>query len=95
MSMHYDGQQFTNISATTAPFQLQGGLYGIDYIGTWGGGSVTLEKLAGDGSTYIVALTAFTANGVSMGYLPSGTYKFVVATATGVYLQLERIFLGD
>jgi hypothetical protein len=86
-----DGYFAENIAATTAAFPLMGGLYGIDYIATWGGGSVTLQKLAGDGSTYVTAATAFAANGYVTVDLPSGTYKLVVATATGAYVNVRRI----
>ena len=48
-----DSYLASNISADTQPFPLGGGLYGIDYIATWSAGSVTLERLSGDGSTYV------------------------------------------
>ena len=86
-----DSQIFSNISATTATFQLSGGLYGIDYLATWGGGSVTLEKLGPDGSTYLPAAVAATANGSIAVYLTACTYKFVIATASAVYLSIQRI----
>ena len=63
MSRALDGQSFSNISATTAAFNLDGGQYGVNYIATWGGGSVTLEQLAADGSTYVPVVAGFTANG--------------------------------
>jgi hypothetical protein len=58
---------------------------------TWGGGSVTLQKLSADGSTYVTAATAFAADGYTTANLASGTYKLAVATATGVYVAIERI----
>jgi hypothetical protein len=86
-----DGYHASNIAATTAAFPLMGGLYGVDAMATWGGGSVTLQKLAGDGSTYVTAATAFAANGYVTVDLPAGNYKLVVATASGVYVNLRRI----
>lgn len=86
-----DGTVFSNISATTSAFALKGGLYGIDVVATFGGGSVTLQRLAADGSTYVTALTAFTAAGYSTAYLPAGTYKVAVATASAVYVAINRI----
>lgn len=86
-----DGYFAQNISATTAAFHLDGGKYGIDYIATWGGGSVTLQKMGADGSTYVTAATAFSANGYVTVDLPSGTYKLAVATATAVYVDIRRI----
>ena len=49
--------QFSNISATTAAFELRGGVYTIDALFT-GAGSVTLQRLGPDGSTYLTAATA-------------------------------------
>ena len=86
-----DGQLFSNISATTATFDLIGGEYGISYVATWGGGSVTFQKLAADGTTYVTAVTAFSANGYSTVKVPRGTYRFLVATASAIYLGLDRI----
>lgn len=86
-----DGAAFPNISATTAAFGLAGGKYGVTYIATWGGGSVTLQIEAGDGSTFVTAATAFAANGYATVDLPPGQYKFAVATATGVYVNITRI----
>lgn len=86
-----DGTSFKNITSTPATFTLDGGVYGVDFIATWGGGSVTLNKLAADGSTFVAALPAFTANGTMLAELPRGSYQFAVATATAVYLCISRI----
>lgn len=81
---------FSNISATTANFNLRGGTYGIDVVAT-GAGTVTLQKLAGDGS-FVTALTAFsTTAGYASVNVPSGTYRFAIATFTGVFIQLASI----
>ena len=86
-----DGYWASNISANTAAFVLRGGLYGVDVVAT-GTGTVTLEKLAGDGTTYVTALAAFSTNGAyATVYLPPGTYKLAVATFTAVYAQVQRI----
>jgi len=86
-----DSYTALNISATTAPFQLDGGRYGIVASATWGGGSVTLEMLAPDNTTYVVAATAITANGTALVDLPAGTYKLVVATATALFVSISRV----
>lgn len=81
-----------NIAVTPAAFVLQGGVYCLDAIATWGGGSLTLTRLGPDGSTYMTAATALTADGSSGAIaLPPGTYKFTIATATAVYASLTRI----
>lgn len=82
----------TNKSATTGPFNLMGGQYGVTAIGTWGGGNAALQKLAADGSTYVTCLTAFTVNGYASVYLPPGQYQLAITTATGVYVDIVAIF---
>lgn len=70
--------KFTNISATTAAFGLTGGSYGVTVMGSTFG-SVTLQIQAQDGSTFITAATAITANGVAILTLPEGVYKIAIA----------------
>jgi len=84
-------QVFSNISATTAAFTLRGGQYAVTVKATWGGGSVTLQRLAADGTTHVTCLTAFTADGYATVNLPSRPYKFAVATATGVYVDIVSV----
>lgn len=85
-------QSFSNISATPASFALRGGQYGVTAHATWGGGSATLQRLATDGASYVTVLTAFTADGYASAYLPSGTYRLLIATATAVYVDVVSIF---
>jgi len=91
MSNKIENIQFTNISANTAPFTLRGGNYGITVSATFGGGSVTLQRLATDGTTYVTCVTAFTAAGYASANLPSGTYRLTIATATAVYADVVSI----
>jgi hypothetical protein len=87
-----DSYKAANIAATTAAFTLEGGVYCLDAIATWGGGSLTLTRLGPDGSTYLTAATALTADGTSGAIsLPGGTYKLTIATATALYASLVRI----
>jgi len=67
----------SNSDATSAPFKLLGGWYQIDVIGATFG-TVTLQKLGPDGSTYITAATAFSASGSAPVQLGYGTYKFTL-----------------
>lgn len=83
--------QFSNISATTAAFTLAGGLYGVTAKATWGVGSVTLQRLAADATTYVTVLTAFSADGYASVSLPRGSYRFLVATATAIYIDIAAI----
>jgi hypothetical protein len=87
-------KSYANISADTANFTLRGGLYGVSINATWGGGSVTLQRLSNDGSTYITVLTAFTATGYATVSLPPGTYKLDVVTATAVYVEIIQVASG-
>ncbi len=83
---------FSNISATTTSFYLIAGRYAITYRSTsWGGGSVTLQQLAQDLVTFIPAAVAITADGTGLVEIPTGYYKFAVATATGVYLAMSKV----
>lgn len=87
-----DGVTFSNISATTAAFPLQGGLYQFSAVATWNSsGTVTLQQLGPDGSTYLSVSAALSANGGVTVYLPPGQYQVAVATATVVYAGVARI----
>jgi len=88
-----DGKSFSNIGANTAAFQLGGGLYAVDVVATFGGGSVKLQKLAGDGSTFlsVSSATDFTAAGYATVQLPAGSYRLTIATASAVYAEVDRI----
>lgn len=84
---------FRNISATTAAFELKGGAYTLDLVAT-GSGTVTLQRLGPDGSTYITAdpAAALTANGTTGAMaLPQGLYRVNIATFTAVYVNITRV----
>lgn len=83
-----ENTSFSNISATPASFTLRGGNYGVTVKATWGGGSVTLQRLSPDATTYVTVMTAFTADGYANGNLPGGTYRLLVATATAIYVDV-------
>ncbi len=87
----HDAQTFADIDADTINFYLIGGRYGITATATWGGGSVTFEVLAADGTTWLTAATALTADGTALVDLPPGQYRFAVATATAVYLNISAV----
>jgi|HubBroStandDraft_2_1064218.scaffolds.fasta_scaffold268732_2 hypothetical protein len=69
---------FSNISATTASFPLKGGKYMLACIASTYG-TVTLQALGPDGSTYLTAATAFSVNGTETADLAQGQYRFAVA----------------
>lgn len=88
-----EGKTFSNIAASTSTFPLNGGKYGAEATATFGGGSVKLQKLLGDGSTFqsVASATDFTAAGYAVIDLPPGQYRFTIATATAVYCALTRV----
>jgi hypothetical protein len=92
MARAKDGKSFANIgTGSTAQFYLNGGLYGIDYVGT-GTGTATLQKLGGDGETWVTAATAFSATtGYETAYLSAGWYRVTIATFTANYINIARI----
>lgn len=69
---------YSNISATTAAFQLSAGKYALDTLFT-GTGSVTLQVLGGDGSTYIDVQAVSTSGTHAALDLAAGTYKLAIA----------------
>jgi hypothetical protein len=81
-----------NISATPTPFKLPAGLFELTvHAGTWGGGGVTLQRLAADGSTFATAFKAFSADGSATAYVPSGAYQLTIDTAADVSADLAFI----
>lgn len=92
MATAVDGKGFSNISASTAAFALKGGAYGVSVVGA-NFGTVKLQRLALDGSTYVSlsADTDFAANGGIIVVLPPGTYRFTIASATAVYAEVQGI----
>lgn len=93
MSNGRDSISFSNISATTAAFKLDGGKYAVAAIATFGGGSVKLQRLGPDASTYqsVASASDFTAAGYTALDLPPGQYRFTIATATAVYAEVTSI----
>src|SRR5579871_6269546 len=79
--------------ANVGPFEVKGGLYLATVVATWNAGSVKLQKLAPDGSTYLSlgSDTDFAANGVTTVYLNPGQYRWTIASATGVSAELSRV----
>ncbi len=67
-----------NSSADSAVFRLLGGWYAFDVKAT-GFGTVTLEKLMPDGTTYAICATAIAADGSVTLQLSAGSYKLVLA----------------
>lgn len=86
-----DGVTWSVINATPAVFRLEGGEYAFGATATFGGGSLVIQKLHADGSTYLSVHTALTAEGFITFKAPAGTYRLLIATATAVTAFIERI----
>jgi hypothetical protein len=85
-----DGFTFKNIGATTAPFQLVGGIYQVTAVG-FTGGTAQLCELGPDGATWLGVRNAFSANGGDTLYLPQGTYQWQIASEASVSLGIYRV----
>jgi hypothetical protein len=72
-----DGNIQLNISATSPSFQLSGGRYYAKVAGS-SFGTVTLQALADDATTWLTAATAFSANGAVGLDLGPGTYRWAL-----------------
>jgi hypothetical protein len=86
--------KFEDDDSTPASFILRGGLYAITITATWGGGSVTLQRLAADGTTYITVMDAFSDDAFETISLPPGTYRLLMATASAMYADITSITFG-
>lgn len=90
---YHDGMSFTGAASTDAlTFGLLGGNYAFSFAAaSWGGGSIVLNQLQFDGSTYVAATDTYTANGSVVLALPPGRFKIVITTTTGVMGSVSRI----
>ena len=77
----------SNASATQTGVLWTGGPGTFSAEATWGGGTVTLQTLSGNGTWIAVGSdTTLTANGIAGFILPKGAQiRALIATATAVY----------
>lgn len=84
----------SNASADSAVFTADfGGRYLMLGSATWAGGSVKIQILGPDGSTYLdVPSASLSANGAATIYLPDNAVIKAVRTGspTSIYLSLRR-----
>jgi hypothetical protein len=80
-----------NASATGSAKLYKGGPSTFSATATFGGGTVKLQVLLPDGSTWVdVAGGSLTAAGMTaVLWLPQGQYRANIATATAVYAYLN------
>jgi len=80
---------FSNISATTAAFALRGGKYAFTVNGT-GFGTVRLETLGGDGTTWVTVSSQAANASVSVDLYP-GQFRIGITTTTAVFVIVGRV----
>ena len=87
-----DGISFEDQSADIGPFQLLGGKYLLAATASWNAGSLALQALMPDASSY-VAITngSLSADGTLSLDLPAGSYRLAVTSATAAQGSLSRI----
>lgn len=80
----------SNLSATGSAVKVKSGIYVFQATATFGGGTVKLQSLLSDGTTWVdVAGASLTAAGQTVGlYLPAGQYRANIATASAVYAYI-------
>lgn len=93
MTTAVDGKTFSNIAANTAQFYLKGGYYVVASVFS-GAGSVELQGLGPDGTTFVSMPTPLklttTATSVG-GYAPPGQYRFTITTVTAVFCNVSGV----
>jgi hypothetical protein len=87
---------FQSLAANSNTFLLKGGKYAVAAVATFGGGSVKLQVLGPDLSTFlsVAGATDFSAAGFATVDLPPGQYRFTIATATAVYASVIPVPLS-
>ena len=80
------------VNATPADFNLDAGDYGLNVSASIFG-TVTLQQLQPDGTTYLPVSSAIAANGYVVLQLPAGQYRLLMAgvnTLTGEIALISR-----
>jgi len=87
----------TNETATTDWASPPGeGQFIVTVVATWGGGTVTLQVQALDGSAVDIPDTASTADNSFRVFLSAkDRIKVKIATSTAVYVDIKHISWGD
>lgn len=84
-------------AGNSSEFIVAGGRYVLSGASaSWGGGSLDVEQLQSDATTWVVVSPLFgashiTANGTVYYDLPPGTYRFTLTTTTAATAALERV----
>jgi hypothetical protein len=102
--MYQEGFTFSDFATDQAFTLTLGGRYLWSAKATWGGGSLALQALGPDGSTYldVYALESgtaektatLTADGAALIDLAPGSYRLHPATATAISASIVRVPLA-
>ncbi len=82
----------SNVAAgNSISFALPGGRYGVSMVAT-GSGTAGLQRLGGDGTTYVPVHAPFSSTGAYIAVdLPPGTYRFTTDTFTNAFWEVAGI----
>lgn len=84
--------QFQLGASDSPTFQLLGGRYAIQVVGTFAGGSIDFKVLGPDGATFLSCLLSpFVSNDVSLVDLPPGTFKFTITNVTNAFASIYPV----
>jgi hypothetical protein len=100
-----ESNSYTSATAVnSAPFTLLGGMYLVAVVAS-GFGTVKLQCLGPDGSTYLdimapfnnagtevdLVISTFAANGAKLLPLSPGSYRWTLGSVTNVFAELSRV----
>lgn len=85
----------TLVTSTSSQFQLGGGKYLFSAVGTWNGGTATLQRIGPDGLTLINAATGLTTNGSNVNDLPPGMYQVTITGSTTAAISWEVVRINE
>lgn len=95
MSGATSGYIASNFNSRVGPFRLTAGVYLLAVSGTFNSGSVSLQLLGPDGSTYLTVGSAVTSAGTAQPlYCPDGQYQLAVSgSPSAMYASVSRIHM--
>ncbi len=81
----------SNAAADSAVIGVGGGRWLFEAVATWAGGSIKLQRLGPDGTTFLdVPSVTLSANGVVATQIPDGSYKVVrTGSPTAIYCKMQ------
>ena len=87
----FNGAPVNLVTLTSAQFMLGGGEYWFGAVGTFNGGTATLQRVGPDGATPVTVTTGLTAAGGNVSHLPPGIYQVTISGSTTAVLWWEVV----